>query len=105
MQRLLKITNRLFGSLPGLLVVAVAWDALIVASLAPFSGPLQPLGLAELLGIDLSDAQRVGRIIMLYHSLAMPFVAALVYLILDQVPTASDEAAAKRKRHSIAVPV
>jgi hypothetical protein len=105
MRRLLKITNRLFGSLPGLLVVAVAWDALIVASLAPFSGPLQPLSLAELLGIDLGDAQRVGRIIMLYHSLAMPFVAALVYLVLDQVPMGTDEAAAKRKRHSIAVPV
>ncbi len=105
MKRLLKITNRLFGSLPGLLVVAVAWDALIVASLAPFSGPLQPLGLADLLGIDLSDPQRVGRIILLYHSLAMPFVAALVYLVLDQVPMAHDETAARRIRHSIAVPV
>jgi hypothetical protein len=105
MQRLLKITSYLFGSLPGLLVVAVAWDALIVVSLAPFSGPLQPLGLAELFGIDLSDAQRVGRIIMLYHSLAMPFVAALVYLVLDRVPMASDEAKAGRIRHSIAVPV
>jgi hypothetical protein len=105
MQRLFRITNRLFGSLPGLLVLAVAWDALIVASLAPFSGPLQPLGLAELLGVDLSDAQRVGRIILLYHSLAMPFVAALVYLVLDQVPMANDEAGARRIRHSIAVPV
>ncbi len=105
MRPLLKITNRLFGSLAGLLVVAVAWDALIVASLAPFSGPLQPLGLAELLGIDLSDAQRVGRIIMLYHSLAMPFVAALVYLVLDQVPMSTDEAAAERKRYSITVSV
>ena len=54
MQRFFKITSRLFGSLPGLLVVAVAWNALIVASLAPFSGPLQPLGLAGLLGVDLS---------------------------------------------------
>ncbi len=85
--------------------MAVAWDALIVASLAPFSGPLQPLGLADLLGIDLSDPQRVGRIILLYHSLAMPFVAALVYLVLDQVPMAHDETAARRIRHSIAVPV
>ncbi|MGD8791461.1 MAG: hypothetical protein PVF47_02830 [Anaerolineae bacterium] len=84
--RISKLLDRFFGSLPGLLVVVVAWDALLVASLAPFSGPLQPLGLADLLRLDLGDAHRVGRIIMLYHSLAVPFVAALVYLILDQVP-------------------
>jgi hypothetical protein len=89
MQRLRTILNRLFGTLPGLMLVAVAWDAVLVASLAPFSGPLQGLGLAELLHLDLSDAHRVGRIIMLYHSLAIPFVAALVYLVLDQVPISS----------------
>ncbi len=103
--RLSGIINRLFGSLSGLLILVVAWDALIVASLSPFSGPLRPLGLAGLLGVDLSDAQRVGRIIMLYHSLAMPLVAALVYLLLDQVPMATDETAEKRIRHSIVVPI
>ena len=86
MHRLRTILHRLFGTLPGLMLVAVAWDALIVATLAPFSGPLQGLGLAELLSLDFSDAHRVGRIIMLYHSLAIPFVAALVYLVLDRVP-------------------
>jgi hypothetical protein len=104
MPRLSKITNRFFGSLTGLLLVAVAWDALIVASLAPFSGPLQSLGMAGLLGLDLGDAHRVGRIIMLYHSLAMPFVAALVYLVLDQVPLGSPEKAGAR-RHAITVPI
>jgi hypothetical protein len=67
----------------------MVWDALIVASLSLFSGPLRPLGLAELTGVDLSDPHRVGRIIMLYHSLAIPFVAALVYLVLDQMPMGS----------------
>ncbi len=105
MVRLSNIFHRLFGSLPGLLIVAVAWDALTVASLSPFSGPLQPLGLAGLLGVDLSEPGRVGRIIMLYHALAMPFVAALVYLVLDQVPMATGEAAEKRIRHSIVVPI
>jgi hypothetical protein len=104
MNRLSKVANRLFGSLPGLLVVVVAWDALIVASLAPFSGPLRPLGLAGLLGLDLGDAQRVGRIIMLYHALAVPFVAALVYLVLDQVPMGSPQEAG-RTRRAIVVPV
>lgn len=46
--------ERFFGSLPGLLVVVVAWEALLVASLAPFSGPLRPLGLADLLNLDLT---------------------------------------------------
>jgi hypothetical protein len=89
MQRLHNILKRLFGTLPGLMLVTVAWDALIVASLAPFSGPLQGLGLAELLRLDFGDAHRVGRIIMLYHSLAIPFIAALVYLVLDRVPIVS----------------
>jgi cbb3-type cytochrome oxidase subunit 3 len=105
MQRLSTILSRFFGSLPGLLLVAVAWDALIVTSLAPFSGPLRPLGLANLLGVNLGDAQRVGRIIVLYHSLAMPFVAALVYLVLDQVPMGGSEEEAKQIRRSIVVPI
>jgi hypothetical protein len=104
------VVDRFFGSLPGLLVVVVAWDALLVASLAPFSGPLQPLGLAELLNLDLGDIHRVGRVIMLYHSLAIPFVAALVYLVLDLVPLGSPHpepgrAGFSRPARSIVVPV
>jgi len=105
MNRVRSVANRLFGSLSGLLLVAVAWDALLLATLSPFSGPLQPLGLASLLGVDLSDGSRVGRIIMLYHSLAMPFVAALVYLILDQIPLAADATENRQKRYSVIVPI
>jgi hypothetical protein len=104
MGRLSGWINRLFGSLPGLLVVVVVWETLIVVSLAPFSGPLRFLGLAGLLGLDFGDAHRVGRIIMLYHSLAIPFVAALVYLVLDQMPIVSPEDRAARHR-SIVVPI
>jgi hypothetical protein len=96
--------NYLFGSLPGLLILVVVWDALIVASLTFFSGPVRSLGLANLVGLDLSDAHRAGRIIMLYHSLSIPFVAALVYLILDQVPMGSADEA-KAVRRSIVVPI
>jgi hypothetical protein len=105
MHRIARVLNCLFGSLLGLLLVAVAWDAFIVASLTPFSGPLRPLGLAGLFGVNLGDAQRVGRIIMLYHSLAMPFVAALVYLILDQVPMGASREDEQRIRRSIVVPI
>ena len=98
MNRLSKLATRFFGSLPGLLLVVVAWEALIVASLSPFSGPVRGLGLADLLGVDFSDAGRVGRIIMLYHSLAIPFVAALVYLVLDQVPFGTPEELPRRRK-------
>jgi hypothetical protein len=69
-----------------LLLLVTAWEALLVVLLSPLSatGPLAGLGLADRLGLD--EAGRVGRIVMLYHSLAVPFVAALVYLILDALP-------------------
>jgi len=105
MQRVSKVLKRLFGTLPGLLIVVAAWEALIVASLSPFSGPLRPLGLVELFNLDLSDVHRVARIIMLYHSLAIPFVAALVYLILDRVPMGASHDEEGRVRRSIVVPV
>jgi hypothetical protein len=78
----------LFTSTEGLLLVVTGWVALIVASMSIFSatGPLAPLDLPARLGLELDEAGRVGRIIMLYHSLAIPFVAALVYLILDLLP-------------------
>lgn len=69
-----------------LLWFVTAWTALLVVLLSPLSatGPLTGLGLAQRLGLD--EAGRVGRIVMLYHSLSIPFVAALVYLILDFLP-------------------
>jgi len=75
-----------------------------VATLAPFSGPLRGLGLSSLLNLDFSDTHRVGRIIMLYHSLAIPFVASLVYLVLDQMPMGTPEQEQKVRR-SIVVPI
>ena len=105
MQTASRVLKRLFGTLPGLLIVVATWEALIVASLSPFSGPLRPLGLVELLNLDLSDVHRVARIIMLYHSLAIPFIAALVYLILDRVPMGASHDEESRARRSIVVPV
>jgi len=78
--------KQLFTTTRGLLLVATCWDALLVALLGTLSatGPLASLDIAARIG--LGEAGKVGRIIMLYHSLAIPFVAALVYLILDLVP-------------------
>jgi hypothetical protein len=105
MQGRSRALKRLCGTLPGLMIVVTAWEALILASLSLFSGPLRPLGLVELFNVDLSDAHRVARIIMLYHSLAIPFIAALVYLILDRVPMGGSHDEESRVRRSIVVPV
>ncbi len=83
MPRLTHRIRQLFTSTAGLLLVVTGWDALLVVLLSTLSatGPLSWLDVSTLLGLD--EAGRVGRIIMLYHSLAIPFIAALVYLILD----------------------
>lgn len=78
--------QNLFTTTEGLLLVVTGWEALAVAFLSLFSGPLAEWGVPARLGLALDPAGRVGRIVMLYHALAVPFVAALVYLILDALP-------------------
>jgi len=84
----------LTGTTRGLLLTVTGWEALTIALLGTISAPMQ-----ELLGfsVSLPDAQRVGRIVMLYHALAIPFVAAITYLILDVVPTSDGLARAVRR--------
>jgi len=81
----------LFGTTEGLMIAAASWDALIVVFLSLFSGPVRSWGLADKLGIYLGDVGRQGRIIMLYHALAVPFVAAIAYFVLDQVPVRASQ--------------
>ncbi len=104
MKRLSRWINRLLAPFQGCSSWSWSGRPSSWLSLAPFSGPLRFLGLAGLLGLDFGDVHRVGRIIMLYHSLAIPFVAALVYLVLDQLPIASAEDTPARRR-SIVVPI
>lgn len=75
-----------------LLLIVTLWEAALVILLSPLSatGPLAGLGVAARLGLN--EAGRVGRIIMLYHSLAIPFVAALVYFLLDLFPVSPRKA-------------
>jgi len=84
MSPLRKRLDYLTGSTRGLLLAATGWTALIIAALGVISAPMQ-----EMLGFSLSlpEAERTGRIVMVYHALATPFVAAIVYLMLDMVPT------------------
>jgi len=77
--------NYLFGSTKGLILVAIAMIAIITAIWGMLSGPMAELGVREVvvkaLGMDLVQAEREGRIIILYHSIAMAIVAIETYMV------------------------
>jgi hypothetical protein len=79
----------LFTSTRGLVLVAFAMIALITAVWGTLSGPMVEWGVRDItvrvLGMDLVQAEREGRIIMLYHTIAMTVIAAEVYMITDIV--------------------
>lgn len=82
--------NYLFRSTKGLALVAIALISLVTAVWGTLSGPMVEWGVKDftvnLLGMDLDPAQRAGRIIMLYHTIAMAVVAIEVYFITSIVP-------------------
>ncbi|MBN1147416.1 MAG: hypothetical protein JXA78_09175 [Anaerolineales bacterium] len=77
--------NYLFGSTKGLILVAIAMIAMVTAVWGMLSGPMAEWGVREvvvkLLGMDMAPAEREGRIIILYHSIAMAIVAIEVYMV------------------------
>jgi len=82
--------NYLFTSTRGLALVAFALVALVTAVWGTLSGPMVEWGVrdvtVQMLGMDLFQAEREGRIIMLYHTIAMTIIAAEVYFITDILP-------------------
>jgi hypothetical protein len=82
--------NFLFKSTKGLILVAIALIALVTAIWGMISGPMAEFGVRDLVirtfGMDLVEAEREGRIILLYHAIAMAVVAIEVYIITDMVP-------------------
>jgi hypothetical protein len=82
------IKNRLsylFGSTKGLILVAIAMVAIVTAIWGMLSGPMAEYGVRDivvkLLKMDLVQSEREGRIIILYHSIAMAVVAIEVYMV------------------------
>ncbi len=77
--------NFLFKSTKGLILVAIAMIALETAVFGMLSGPMAELGVRDfvirLLKMDLVQAEREGRIIILYHSIAMAVIAIETYMI------------------------
>lgn len=95
----------LFTTTKGLILVNAAIIALIVALFGTLSGPLKEWGVGgffeKILGMDLQPQEREGRIIMLYHTIAIAFLSLLVYIITDIV--AMKKHAAKTIRNTITV--
>ncbi|MEZ0396272.1 MAG: hypothetical protein ABWK53_07605 [Anaerolineales bacterium] len=77
--------NYLFGTTKGLILVAIAMIAMVTALFGMLSGPMAEMGVRDVivrtLHMDLEQAEREGRIIILYHSIAMAVVAIETYMI------------------------
>jgi hypothetical protein len=77
--------NYLFGSTKGLILVAIAMISIVTAVWGMLSGPMAEMGVREVvvkaLGMDLVQAEREGRIIILYHSIAMGIIAIETYMV------------------------
>lgn len=79
----------LFHSTKGLALVAIAMISLVSVIFGMISGPMAEWGIRDLwvklLGMQLVPAEREGRIIILYHSIANAIIAIEVYFITSVV--------------------
>jgi hypothetical protein len=75
----------LFRSTKGLILVAIAMIALETAIFGMLSGPMAEWGVRDFmirtLKMDIVQAEREGRIVILYHSIAMAVIAIETYMI------------------------
>jgi hypothetical protein len=75
----------LFNSAKGLILAAIAMVGIVTAIWGMLSGPMAELGVREVvirtLGMDIVQSEREGRIIILYHSIAMAIIAIETYMI------------------------
>lgn len=75
----------LFNSTKGLILVAIAMVAVVTAVWGMLSGPMAEMGVREIVikafGMDIVQSEREGRIIILYHSIAMAVIAIETYMI------------------------
>jgi hypothetical protein len=85
MQFLMIRFKYLFGTTKGLILAAIAMVAVETAVWGMLSGPMAEMGVREVviktLGMDIVQSEREGRIIILYHTIAMAIVAIETYMI------------------------
>ncbi|MFW9992391.1 MAG: hypothetical protein ACFFD4_10115 [Candidatus Odinarchaeota archaeon] len=72
-----------FGTYKGLITFTIVWEFCIVLFLTTFSEPVKAIIGAPLFPVQLPEAERIGRIIMLYHSIAVPFLVTVTYYVLE----------------------
>jgi hypothetical protein len=80
----------IFTTNKGLILMNMAFLSIVSAVFGTLSGPLKEAGIgditAKFLGMVMHPQHREGRIVILYHAIAVTFTALLVYLILEAVP-------------------
>lgn len=95
MKMIARRLDYLFRSTRGLTLVAIAVVSLITAIFGMLSGPMVEWGVRDLvvdtLGMRMVQAEREGRIIMLYHTIAMTVIAIEVYFITELLPMKQHE--------------
>ena len=95
MQVLTKRLTFLFTGTKGLVLVAIALIALTTAFMGTLSGPMHEWGVTSFVvqnfGLRLVEAEREGRIVLLYHTIAITVVAIETYLITNTVPMKPEE--------------
>jgi hypothetical protein len=89
MEALKQRWNYLFHSTKGLALVNIVLISLVTAFFGMLSGPMQEFGISawiiKTFNLVMVEAEREGRIIMLYHTIAVAVVALEVYFITDIV--------------------
>jgi hypothetical protein len=89
MQAVQRRFEYLFRSTKGLALVAIAMISLVTAVWGMLSGPMVEWGVRDfvvrVLGMQLLPAEREGRIILLYHTIAQAVIAIEVYFITNMV--------------------
>jgi hypothetical protein len=90
MQRITNWITYLFRSTNGLVLLAMSITAAVSAILGTLSGPMAEWGVKDitvrLFGFDLQPIERVGRLVVLYHTIAMAVIAIEVYFITAIIP-------------------
>ncbi len=90
MKKIKDLFHFFFQTTKGLILMGITAISVITAIWGMLSGPMVEWGVRDfvvnLLGMDLQSVERSGRIIMLYHVIAMIVVAIEVYMITSIVP-------------------
>jgi hypothetical protein len=69
----------------GMITFTIVWEFVIILFLSTFSEPIKLILGGPLLELDLpmDDISRAGRLILLYHGLAVPVIAVCAYFVLE----------------------